>query len=86
MKRLLLCLVTLLALNSQALAHGGGLDAHDGHHNRKQGNYHFHRGPLAGQTFANKAEALAALNKSAATTTTDRQPREKQSDKERTRE
>jgi hypothetical protein len=27
------------------------------------GNYHFHRGPLAGQTFSSKSAALAALRK-----------------------
>lgn len=32
-----------------------------GHHNRKLGGYHFHRGPLAGQSFASKAEAAVAL-------------------------
>ena len=47
----------------QAAAHGGGLDAYSGHHNRKQGAYHFHRGPLAGLTFPGKAEALDALKR-----------------------
>jgi hypothetical protein len=44
-----------------ALGHGGGLDGQGGHHNRKAGGYHFHRGPLAGQHFATKQEAAAAL-------------------------
>jgi len=44
------------------LAHGGGLDAYGGHHNRKLGGYHFHQGPLAGQSFATQADAIAALN------------------------
>ena len=55
--------VVLVAWPGQALGHGGGLDGYDGHHNRKQGNYHFHHGPLAGRVFPSKAEALRAFNK-----------------------
>ena len=62
----------LLALAGSALlwAHGGGIDAQghpgglaaDGCHNdRKNGNYHFHRGPLAGKTYSSKEEAARAL-------------------------
>lgn len=54
--------LTLLMLPSMALAHGGGLDGYGGHNNRKQGGYHFHRGPLAGQHYASKSEALTALS------------------------
>ena len=43
------------------LSHGGGLDSHGGHHNRKRGGYHFHRGMLANRSFPSKAEALRAL-------------------------
>ena len=43
--------------------HGGGLDDYGGHHNRKQGAYHFHRGPLAGRVFPGKAEAMDALKR-----------------------
>ena len=86
MRKLAFCLAALLALSGQALAHGGGLDAHGGHHNRKQGNYHFHRGPLAGQTFADKAEALNALNKGVDRTSSDDRTQEKQPEKSRTRE
>src|SRR5437868_799319 len=42
-------------------AHGGGLDSYGGHNDRKAGTYHFHRGPLAGQSFASKADGIAAL-------------------------
>lgn len=52
----------LLLLPSLAFAHGGGLDAYGGHNNRKQGRYHFHRGPLAGNHYASKSEALNALS------------------------
>lgn len=43
------------------LAHGGGLDGLGCHHNRKLGGYHCHRGPLAGQSFGSKSEAIRAL-------------------------
>jgi endonuclease YncB( thermonuclease family) len=55
---------TLLAA-PQVFAHGGGLDGMGGHHNRKLGGYHFHRGPLAGQSFPSKADAAAAMGKAA---------------------
>jgi hypothetical protein len=44
-----------------APAHPGGLDAFGCHHNRKAGGYHCHRGSLAGQSFASKAEMLNTL-------------------------
>lgn len=66
LKKFFLCLAALVILSGQALAHGGGLDGYGGHHNRKQGGYHFHKGPLAGHSFSSKAEALDALNKSGA--------------------
>ena len=53
----------LLVLHENALAHGGGLDALGCHHNRKLGGYHCHRGPLAGQSFRSKSEALAVLGR-----------------------
>ena len=46
-----------------ALAHGGGLDSYGCHHNRKQGGYHCHRGPLAGESFASKGEMQKELAK-----------------------
>ncbi len=47
--RLILALLALL-VDSQAHAHGGGIDMLGCHHNRKAGGYHCHRGVLAGQT------------------------------------
>jgi hypothetical protein len=41
--------------------HGGGMDALGCHNDRKHGGYHCHKGPLAGQAFASKAEAQRAL-------------------------
>ena len=51
----------VIGMVSLALAHGGGLDAQGGHHDRKSGTYHFHRGPLAGRSFPSKAAATRAL-------------------------
>jgi hypothetical protein len=63
-KRAIALITGILLLLSHAVlnAHSGGLDAHGGHNDRKAGNYHFHRGPLAGQTYASKADALRALS------------------------
>ena len=55
--------VFVLFTPSSLLPHGGGLDSLGCHHDRKQGGYHCHRGLLAGQSFASKAEALEALRK-----------------------
>ncbi len=52
-----------LILAVALLPHGGGLDSLGCHHDRKQGGYHCHQGPLADQSFASKAEALEALRK-----------------------
>jgi len=43
-KTLLIGGIGLLLLIGQAFAHGGGLDSNGGHHNRKTGEYHYHRG------------------------------------------
>jgi len=56
-------LLLLLAIPAPASAHGGGLDKIGCHHDRKKGGYHCHRGPLAGQAFSSKEEALKALEK-----------------------
>jgi len=47
-------LCTLFA--SSAYPHGGGLDRYGCHHNRREGNYHCHKGPFAGKTFDSKEE------------------------------
>jgi hypothetical protein len=44
------------------VAHGGGLDGRGCHNDRKNGGYHCHRGPLAGQSFASSGEAGRALD------------------------
>src|SRR5947207_6805709 len=43
------------------IAQSGGLDAYGGHHNRKAGGYHFHRGPLAGQSFVTKGRCAGCI-------------------------
>ena len=62
-----LVVVACLALPASAMAHGGGLDVHGCHHNRMTGDYHCHRGPLAGQHFSSQAEMLQHLQGSGAT-------------------
>jgi hypothetical protein len=56
---------TILAslMISSVFAHGGGLDSYGCHHNRKEGGYHCHRGPLAGRVFATKDEMLKELQR-----------------------
>lgn len=62
LRRIGLLSLAILSLSPlAALAHGGGLDSLGCHHDRKRGGYHCHRGPLAGQSFASKADALKAL-------------------------
>ncbi len=59
--RIVMAGMAVLMLAAVVLAHGGGLDSQGGHHDRKHGGYHFHQGPLAGQTFPSKDAATAAL-------------------------
>ncbi len=54
-------IAVIFFLPSQAFSNGGGFDALGCHHNRKLGGYHCHRGPLAGQSFASKEEAMSQL-------------------------
>ncbi len=49
----------LLLAATAVCPHGGGIDGQGGHNDRSAGNFHFHQGPLAGETFATKE--LAAL-------------------------
>ena len=55
----LLCSVLLLI--GPIWGHGGHKDGQGGHKNRKQENYHFHEGPLAGQVFPSKSDGTKAL-------------------------
>jgi len=53
-------LALLLVAAPAARAHGGGLDRYGCHHNRIEGGYHCHRGPLAGRAFATAGAARRA--------------------------
>ena len=71
MSRLLPILMNLVAgviLIQTAYAHGGGFDSLGCHNNHRAGEYQCHQGPLAGQSFTNKAEAQAALGQPEPTT------------------
>ena len=63
--------ITLL-FSSVALGHGGRTDSLGCHHDRQRGGYHCHSGPLAGQSFSSKEEALRALEGSSRSTAPDR--------------
>lgn len=58
---ILLSLFAVVLTAGPVQAHGGGLDTHGCHHDRKNGGYHCHRGPLAGQSFESQQEMLVAL-------------------------
>lgn len=58
---LLLSLTTVVLSAGPLHAHSGGLDSHGCHHDRKNGGYHCHRGPLVGQSFESQQEMLVAL-------------------------
>lgn len=55
------CIAFGMVFSSQALGHGGRTDSLGCHHDRQRGGYHCHSGPLAGQSFSSKEEALRAL-------------------------
>jgi hypothetical protein len=65
MRRGLVLLAAILGagIAANAYAHGGGLDANGCHENRQTGGYHCHRGPLAGQAFGSKQEAMQVLER-----------------------
>jgi len=44
-----------------AWSHGGDLDTYGCHNDRKHGNYHCHKGPLAGQSYSSQQDMLVAL-------------------------
>jgi len=58
---ILLSLFAVVLTAGPVLAHSGGLDTHGCHHDRKNGGYHCHRGPLAGHAFESQQEMLVAL-------------------------
>jgi len=55
------CIAFGMVFSSQALGHGGRTDSLGCHNDRQRGGYHCHSGPLAGQSFSSKEDALRAL-------------------------
>ena len=55
---LMLCYITIPVV---VLAHGGGIDRYGCHRDNKAGNYHCHRGPCTGKTFASQEEMLRSV-------------------------
>jgi endonuclease YncB( thermonuclease family) len=53
--------VLVLLVPSLGAAHSGGLDKYGCHHNTTTGDYHCHRGVLAGHHFSSQEAMLAAL-------------------------
>jgi hypothetical protein len=60
--RLLLLWCLCFLLSRSVSAHPGGLSAQGCHTDNRGGNYHCHRGLLAGQSFRSRAEAEKALS------------------------
>jgi len=60
---ILRALLKILLVISPTLcfSHGGGLDAHGCHHNRKAGGYHCHKGSNTGKQYTSKQEMLTGL-------------------------
>ena len=58
---LLLVSGLLVLFAAAAGAHGGGIDSQGGHNETATGTYHFHQGPLDGQTFESREAGAAAL-------------------------
>lgn len=56
MKKKFVLLYVIPIVTLFLMGHGGGLDKNGCHNDKKQGNYHCHRGPDAGKTFKSKAE------------------------------
>jgi len=55
-------LMVFCLLSLPAIASPGEVDAMGCHRDMQVKDYHCHRGPLAGQSFKNKDEAVKALN------------------------
>lgn len=58
---LLLSLTTVMLTAGPLHAHSGGLDIHGCHHDRINGGYHCHQGPLAGHSYKSQQEMIASL-------------------------
>src|SRR2546422_11411666 len=58
---LLLSILGLPLAHLTAEPHGGGLDSYGCHNARKHGDYHCHKGPLAGQSYSSQQDKLVSL-------------------------
>ena len=67
-------ILALTVIPCLAWGHGGGIDSQGGHNDRAAGNYHFHQGPLDGQTFDSKDLATTALSSLSTTNQPDAPP------------
>lgn len=65
MKRLSMALAVIVFAPTLAWAHGGGLDSHGCHNDKKAGDYHCHKGDHEGKSFKSQAAMLAASKKDA---------------------
>jgi|RhiMetdeSRZDD1v2_1073273.scaffolds.fasta_scaffold2052364_2 hypothetical protein len=65
MKRLSLALAAIVLAPALAWAHGGGLDSHGCHNDKKAGDYHCHKGKHNGASFKNQAAMLELDKKNA---------------------
>ena len=65
MKRLSLALAVIVVAPALAWAHGGGLDSHGCHNDKKAGDYHCHKGRHSGASFKNQAAMLELDKKNA---------------------
>jgi hypothetical protein len=59
MKRLSFALAVVVLTPALALAHGGGVDKHGCHHDKKAGDYHCHKGDHKGMAFKSEADMMA---------------------------
>ena len=57
----LITFLLVIGATLPAQGHDAGLDSYGCHHDRKQGGYHCHKGPFAGQSFSSKEEMLQKL-------------------------
>ncbi len=60
-QQILTITIISLFLPTALFGHGGRTDSLGCHHDRKNGGYHCHSGPLSGQSFGSKEEALCSL-------------------------
>lgn len=83
LKRIAASFMFVLMCVCGASAHPGGLDKNGGHSDRRNGGYHFHKGPLEGRSFSSREEAMQALRAEGVTPV---EPAKKESGKRKPKE